>query len=489
MPLLDWAVIGLYFAFLLGALAFARRAKNMEEFAVGGRSLPAGIVFATLTSTFIGPGYSMGLANNAAQTGLIWVAIFFAFSLQTVLIGRFVAPRLRSFEGALTLGDIMGYRYGRLVKLLAGILSVALTAGFVGVIARASGEIIAALTPIPFIWAVILSTALVIGYSTWGGIKTVVLTDVLQFILLAVITPIVVLFIVSRVGAAEADAHLSRALGASSGIPPVAALGLVLGFLLGETLIPPYTNRALMSRDAATAGRAFVMTGAFSVAWFIVCGSIGVLGAATLPPTEGNLFIATLRAYLPAGMLGLAVTALVSIVMSSQSSLLNAASVSFTRDVAGVLRPGLASANVSLAMMRWLNLAIGVGATVFALNVPGIIDALLYCYTLWAPTVVLPLIVAALRPGVKPLSGLAAIVAGGAATALWEWWLATPGEVPSLLVGVAANQVAFWTVELSSGRWAAHESWLRPLDASPAPGVALGAPAGGVNINGIGGGL
>ncbi|MBK9317794.1 MAG: hypothetical protein IPM91_02410 [Bacteroidetes bacterium] len=119
-----------------------KRAKSIEDFAVGSRQIPSSIVFASLAANAIGPGYSMGLANKAAADGYIWFVIFLAFSLQTLLVGYFVAPRLRAFSNAYTIGDIMGYRYGKLVKYISGLLSILLCAGFVGAIANASGNII-----------------------------------------------------------------------------------------------------------------------------------------------------------------------------------------------------------------------------------------------------------------------------------------------------------------------------------------------------------
>jgi len=63
-------------------------------------------------------------------------------------------------------------------------------------------------------------------------------------------------------------------------------------------------------------------------------------------------------------------------------------------------------------------------------------------------TVVLPLIIGVLKKDVKPISGLLSILAGGLATAIGEWGLHNPNEVPSLLVGIRCNQLAFWASEM-----------------------------------------
>jgi hypothetical protein len=51
------------------------------------------------------------------------------------------------------------------------------------------------------------------------------------------------------------------------------------------------------------------------------------------------------------------------------------------------------------------------------------------------------------KKDVKPISGFLAILFGGIATSIWEWGL-NPNEIPSLLIGIIFNQLAFWGSEL-----------------------------------------
>jgi len=422
----------------------------MADYAVGSRQIPGGIIFATLSATFIGPGYVMGLANKAADKGYIWLLIFLAFSLQTILVGFFVAPKLRQFEGAYTLGDVMGKRYGRLVQLISGILSVLLCAGLVGAISKASGDIISGFTGIPFIWALLISIVVVLVYSTIGGIKSVIITDVIQFVLLSICVPLILVFMTSKhgfSGITKAIPETAKTLGGH--FPPMTLLGLFLGFLLGETLIPPYTNRALMAKNAGSAKKGFILSGSFSITWFFVCASIGVLALSLLPNGTENFFLGAMQTYLPVGILGLVVAAMISIIMSSQDSCLNAASVSFSTDVLKLLSPKFQSDERALWSSRILNIIIGVLAVIIATQVPSVIEALLYCYTLWAPTIVLPLVIAVLKKNAHPYAGFTSILAGGVATAIWEWGLNSPGAIPSLLIGILVNQLAFWAVQMT----------------------------------------
>jgi solute:Na+ symporter, SSS family len=442
MNQIDWIVIIVYFSILAAVVLYVRKARTMADFAVGSRSIPTAIVFATLTATLIGPGYSMGLANNASQQGFIWVLIFAAFSVQMTLIGFFVAPRLRAFNNAYTIGDILGYRYGKVVKLISGIISVFLLAGFVGVIAKASGDIIQAITGIPFIWALVLSTVIVIIYSTFGGIKSVIITDVIQFIILAITIPLTIIFM-TKGDISEMASKIPDQFFSLDEIPTIGILGLIISFFFGEMLLPMYTTRALIAKSPKEARNGFVLSGTFSLIWFFLCAVVGIFGIMAFPDSQ-NAYVSVIQQGLPVGLTGLAIAALFSIIMSSQSSILNAAAVTFNFDIISVFRGSAWPQEKQLKSSRWLNAIIGVIALVFAVRVPGIVDALLYCYTLWAPTVVLPLIIAVFYKKAKPIAAFASIISGGLSTAVWEWVLDKPFDLSSLVVGIIFNQIAFW---------------------------------------------
>ena len=205
----------------------------------------------------------------------------------------------------------------------------------------------------------------------------------------------------------------------------------------------------------------FLKAGMFTIAWFLVCASVGVLSAGQFPESQ-NVFLSAIKEYLPVGMYGLVVTVLVNIVMKSQDSLLNAASVALNNDLLGNYQKGNGRTTKGLFITRIFNVIIGIVAVIFAVNVPNIIDALLWCYTLWAPTIVLPLVIGVMKKNVKPISGLLAIIAGAIGTAIWEWGLHNPNEIPSLLVGIVCNQIVFWISQFAFSKPINH-SLLQPI--------------------------
>ena len=447
MTWIDWIVVAAYIATLVLITAKARRTRLLEDFTVASRDMPRALVFATLSATYIGPAYTLGIAGSAAERGYVWYLIALMVPLQTILVGKWIAPRLREYSQCHSVGHVMGEIYGTPARWVTGILSFLFNAFVVGLIARAFGEVVGAFTGIPAETVIIVGTLPVIFYAAWGGVKTVILTDAIQFTVLAVSIPAVIFYsgylfdyqsLVSQVPEIHFTWH--------GGYPPAELWGLIISFFFGEILLPPYCVRALAARDPKQAGDGFVAAGLFGFPWMFVVVTIGVIGGASLNGVTGDtVFLETMKMYLPAGLLGLVLAGIFGIIMSSQDSCLHSASVAFSVDIYQLVRPD-ASDETLLKFSQYAVAVIGVIAIAFALLVSGLVQALLIVYTMWAPTVVAPLVIGLLWKDAPKASGLAAIAAGAAAAAVWEWGMDNPYGVPSLVAGLVANQLAFWTV-------------------------------------------
>ena len=450
MHWIDWTVVAAYIGVLALITVKARRTRQLEDFTVASRDMPRAMVFATLSATYIGPAYTLGIAGNAADRGYVWFLIAMMVPLQTVLVGRWVAPKLREFSGCHSVGHVMGEIYGPAARWVTGVLSFLFNAFVVGLIARAFGEVVSVFTGIPAEVVIIVGTLPVIFYASWGGVKTVMLTDAVQFAALAVSIPSVILFSgylfdFNALATRVPEIHLTWHGGYS--MPELA--GLLITFFFGEILLPPYCVRALAAKDPRQARDGFMAAGLYGFPWMLVVVTIGIIGRAALPGASGDtVFLQTMQTLLPIGMLGFVLAGIFGIIMSSQDSCLHSASVAFSIDLYQMTHPR-ASAETLLKYSQYAVGVIGVIAVVFALLVPGLVQALMIVYTMWAPTVVAPLVIGLLWRKAPKASGVAAMVAGALGAAVWEWGLGNPYGVPSLVAGLAANQVAFWAVALN----------------------------------------
>jgi len=425
MSLVDTLVIFIYFAAMLAFAAVVRRGRGFSDFSVAERSVPASVVFATLAATFIGPGYSLGLTGKGGATGFFFLLPFCMFSLQTVLVGTFLAPRLHAMRDCHTLGDVMGSFYGEIGKVLTGVISVGLCLGFFAVMAKAGGVVVAGGLGVSVEAGVVLVTVVGALYALTGGLRAVIATDAVQFgILLAVFAIIGISTAVRVESFAELQIGAVEATKTAFDSTPIGDIvALCASFFLGEALIPPYANRALAAESGSTSRRAFIGAGLFSVLWFLMVVSIGFAGRAVLPSggaTEGDeLLVAIAEHVLPNGMWGLFVVGLAAVVMSSQESVLNAGAVAAVRDLALPLRKQLTEGS-QLRLARIATAVIALVGLFAAIQAPSIIKGLLICYGIWAPSVLPALVWGLVGLPTNRYAGVGAVVtgAGGSVGAL-----------------------------------------------------------------------
>ena len=190
------------------------------------------------------------------------------------------------------------------------------------------------------------------------------------------------------------------------------------------------------------------MAGFFSFCFYFVSASIGLIALVLYPDIETDEALPTVVMNLmPIGVLGLVIAALLAVVMSTASSYLNSTAVVLTKDIYQPVRSGGLAPGRRLAVERTTSVIVGAAATIFALSVPTIVDALLYSYALWAPTIIIPLFGAVLFGVRSAPAALAAIATGGVVTAVWQWVLDGPfGLDDGLIPGVLANLVVFTIV-------------------------------------------
>jgi len=106
--------------------------KSLQEFSVSHRSYSSMVIFATLSASFIGGGFSIGNAEKVFSLGIVSIVALWGFSLKEILVAKFIAPRTCNFPNVISTGDIMERGYGKAAKVVTGFFSVLLCAGIVG---------------------------------------------------------------------------------------------------------------------------------------------------------------------------------------------------------------------------------------------------------------------------------------------------------------------------------------------------------------------
>ncbi len=444
---LDTIVIIFYFvAVLMIGIKVGRSVKTAQDFTTGNRSYSAAIIFATLSSAFIGGGFTSGLAEKVFSVGIVYVVAMWGFSLKEIWVATVIAPRMVAFKDAVSVGDIMGRLYGPRARILTGLASALVCAGIAGAQFGAFGYILEVLMGIQPIYGVLLGAIIVILYASLGGMKAVVANDVIHFCVLIIALPLVFIFGLIHGGGMTSiiETTPNSHWMVFDQMPILAVLGLFLNFFFGETLVPPYVQRLLIGRNFKETARGTLWSGLLSIAFFALVGGIGLIALHINPAINPNLALPyVISTVMPVGLKGLAIAGMIAVIMSSADAFLNAAAIAITQDIVIPLKQGMLSSKKELAISRLSSLLIGLAAVIFSLSIGSVLDILLYAYNFWTPFILVPLVA-----GILGYRGSAKCFWYGAcggigSVIVWNLWLSEATGIDGALVGIAANFVIF----------------------------------------------
>lgn len=447
----DYLGLFVYLLLMLFVVILTRRTPKFLDFALASRRIPYFLIFASLASTYIGPGFSIGAADKAQATGYFNFLLFLPFALQTLLVGLFLAPRLAKLEGCYSIGDVIGRHSNIFGHILAGISSVAICVLFAAFLAKVAGDLLNKSIGLPFAFGVIAVSVLSVSYTLFGGIRASIITDAIQFTIFTLVIPLVVIFAIFKTEFSfirASEIAISSTQTAWQESTTMSMVAIALSFLLGETLIPPYANRALASKSPLASRKSFVLGAIFCVFWLLLVTGIGII--APQLNTEGNEKYGSLLSVaiyvLPHGLLGFFLVAIIGILMSSQDSVLNAGAVAFTRDIIAPIfriKKQKFTDESQMIIGRIATIIIAVLGALIAGWLPSIIEALLLIYSIWAPTVMIPLVLGLLIKEPGRHSAWLAICFGGGLTILWDKVFGKPYGVESIIPGVLAGLFGF----------------------------------------------
>ena len=180
--MLVWFVALYLLASIAIGLFAATRVHNAKDFAVAGRSLPLPVVTATVFATWFGAEAVFGVSATFVKEGLHGVvADPFGASMCLVIAGIFYGTKIYKLN-VLTLGDYFRMRYNRTVEILATLCIVVSYLGWVSAQIKALGLVFNVVTDgaVSQEMGMVLGTAIVLTYTTFGGMFSVAILDFVQ---------------------------------------------------------------------------------------------------------------------------------------------------------------------------------------------------------------------------------------------------------------------------------------------------------------------
>ena len=417
--MLELIIIAVYSAGMIAVgVASRRRAREADDFFVAGRKGSSLFITGSLLATIIGGSATVGMAGLGFTQGLTGAWWLLVGSIGLVILGLFLAKRVRQF-GLYTLPELVEKQYDGRMALAASVLIIVAWIGIIAGQIIAAGKIMSVLgIGDPLLWMV-LFTVVFIAYTILGGQYAVIRTDTVQA---------VIIFAGIFGGLALLLSHLGGLSGLRSSLPPeqfafplspqFGGVSLVKFLLLiGLTYVvgPDMYSRLFCAKDGQTARASTLWAALFIIPIAFGITLIGMGASALFPQISPEQALPmVVKEVLPPFLGGIVLAALLCAVMSSADTTLLSASTILTVDIIGRFRPAL-SQRETLTLSRWMIVVMGFGSLALALALKGIINALLFAYTVYTAGLILPVIAGFYknRLRVTPAGALAALIGGG----------------------------------------------------------------------------
>jgi len=407
----------------------SRLVKRGEEgFFLAGRRLSAPLVAVTITGLAVGGASTVGVAEYAFQGQGIaagWYGV--AWAVSAVVVALVVSRRFRAL-GVVTVPQVFENHYDKPGHVACVLVQVLVQIVITSLQYVAGGAILHQLLPDVFTTVqsgMVFSAVVFIGLTVVGGLWSTSLTGVLNVTL---IYAGVVLAAVLSVGAVGGMAQMADRLPPGGAyLHPIAGFGYLK--ILTFTLVMVTCNIsfqatvqiALAARDERAARRGFLLAGLLILPVSFLAALIGVAAKARFPEIgESTAALPKMVGSLHPVIAGVTLASLWAADVSTACGLLLSSSTVVVRDVyVRYIRPETGHRR-QLLLSRLVVLVIGVVTLALALQISGILKALMVGLSLTAgPTVVI--LFTFYAPSLcRVSSAFWTIVAGIVAMALWH---------------------------------------------------------------------
>ena len=308
---------------LVGFIVGKLKIKDSSDYMLAGRRMGLFMVAFSLSANNIGGGSTTGLAQKAyGEWGMSAIWYVLTASIAMIPLAYF-APKIRKTM-AVTIPEVVGRRFGKISSTLTAVLSILSLFCLTSSQIAASGTVVASLTGIPTNVALLIAGAVVILYTTFGGMIADQISDLVQFgiilIGLAVATPIVIHGCGGwdAISAALPPAHLSF-----TKIGWVTIIGYIFNYFCTFLAGPEMVSRFETAKSEKVAKEAAWLSAVLMAAMSIFPTLLGLAALATMPElADGgkNAMRAVTSAHAPGALVGIISAAIICATMSSADS-------------------------------------------------------------------------------------------------------------------------------------------------------------------------
>lgn len=401
MNILDYITIILFsIGVLITGVSFSKTGKDMKSFFSGGGNVPWGMSGLSLFMGFFSAGTFVVWGSIAYSYGMVSIIIQLTMAVAGYAVGTWIAPRwhrTHSLTAAEYITGRLGVKTQKTYTYIFLAVSVFTTGSFLYPVAK----IVEVTTGIPLTTAIFALGAFSMIYVALGGLRGVVVTDVLQFVILFAAVVIAVPLAFDKIGGVgtffEKVPEGFFELFEGEYTPGfVIAFAIYNMFFLGGNwaYVQRYTS-VKTERDSRKTGWLFGVLYTISpILWMLIPMIYRVYNPSLSGIENEGAYLLMCKEAMPDGLLGLMLGGMIFATASSLNATLNISAGVVTNDIFKRMRPD-ASEKTLMNVARISTWGFGIMAIIVALlirSMGGIVNVVISVAALTGVPVYLPVI-------------------------------------------------------------------------------------------------
>jgi SSS family solute:Na+ symporter len=453
----DYLVIVVYLA---GMLAMGwwgmRRARSKSEFLVAGRRLGPAMYSGTMAAIVLGGASTIGGVGLGYQYGLSGAWMVFTIGLGLLALSVFFSARIARLK-VYTVSEMLDLRYGGgRAGIISGVVMWAYTLMLAVTSTIAYATIFDVLFDMNRTLAIVLGGSIVVAYSTLGGMWSITLTDMVQFVVktIGVLLLLLPIAVVKAGGFSEMKAQLPTGYFDPLGIGGETIFTYVLIYTFGMLIGQDIWQRVFTARSDRTAQWGGTIAGTYCLAYALAGAVIGTAAKVLYPKlgSADDAFATIVKDELPVGVRGLVLAAALAAVMSTSSGALIACATVANNDIWSRLR-GLGRApsgdHDEVKGNRAFILLMGIAVMCTAIAIDDVVQALTVAYNLLVGGLLVPILGGLVWKRGTVYGALASVAVGGLSVIVL---MATHGILANepVYYGLLASLAAYVIVSLAT---------------------------------------
>ncbi|GAA5015100.1 sodium:solute symporter [Kitasatospora paranensis] len=457
---IDYVVMSCYLLGIIGVGWWGkRRARSKSDFLVAGRRLGPLMYTGTMAAVVLGGASTIGGVRLGYTYGLSGAWMVFAIGLGLLALSVFFSARIARLR-VYTVAEMLSLRYGDAASVISGVVMWVYTLMLAVTSTIAYATVFDVLFDVPRWAAVVIGGAIVVGYSALGGMWSITLTDMVQFVVksIGVLVLLLPIAVVKAGGFGAMADKLPDGYFSFGSIGGESILTFVLIYTFGMLIGQDIWQRVFTARTDKVASWGGTVAGVYCLVYALAGAVIGMATKALYPQLPGadSAFATIVKSALPTGVRGLVLAAALSAMMSTASGALIASATVANNDIWARVRGRLGRGGAvadgghdEVGSNRLAIIVLGAVSIGLACLLDDVLSALTVAYNLLVGGLLVPILGGLLWRRGNVQGALAAMIAGGATVIGLMITKGTLANEP-IYYGLGVSLVAYLAVSLAT---------------------------------------